>query len=269
MSRPAIRRLGLMLPTTPLHHLLLRELGFPIVATSGNRGDEPIVSDENEAAERLVGLADLFLVHDRPIVRPVDDSVVQIVGGRESVLRLARGYAPLHLTSTNELQPGIALGGSRRARSPRRVARMIVLGPHIGDLSGMETRTAWRRGKDRLAALYGIEAGWIAADAHPDYFSRAFATGTGLPVHRVPHHLAHVLAGMLDNGLEGAVLGVAWDGTGYGGDGTIWGGEFIAVRQTGIRRVAHLLPFRLPGGDAAAREPRRSALGALHAVFGR
>lgn len=265
---PGNPSLGLMLPTTPLHHIVLRELGFPVIATSGNRGDEPIVSDENEVAERLVGLADLFLVHDRPIVRPVDDSVVQLVGGKECVLRLARGYAPLHLECSATLRPGIALGAEQKGAIAVARDRTIVLGPHIGDLSGPETRTAMRTAKDRLAALYGIDAGWIAADTHPDYFTGRLATWTGLPVHRVQHHVAHVLAGMLDNGLKGNVLGVAWDGTGYGEDGTIWGGEFIAVGETAIRRVAHLLPFRLPGGDAAAREPRRSAFGALHAVFG-
>lgn len=265
---PANPWLGVMLPATPLHHLLMDALGFPVVATSGNRGSEPIVFDEAEALERLGDIADLFLVHDRPILRPVDDSVVRVIVGRETVIRLARGYAPLTLTDAAAVTPTLAVGGHQKNAVTVVGDGRIVLGPHTGDLDQAETRAAFTRAVDGLTALHDVAPNAVACDAHPDYFSTHFAESMGTEVRRVPHHLAHVLSGMLDNGLSGPVLGVAWDGTGYGGDGTIWGGEFLAVDGAHYRRAAHLLPFRLPGGEATVREPRRAALGALHAVFG-
>jgi hydrogenase maturation protein HypF len=265
---PANPRLGIMLPYTPLHHLLMAELGSPVVATSGNRGGEPIVADETDALARLGGLADLFLVHDRPILRPVDDSVLRIIAGRETVLRRARGYAPLSLPGPAAATPCLALGGHQKNTVAVAAGGKIVLSPHIGDLAAAETRAAFAETVSGMTALYELRPRRVACDAHPAYHSTQFAESLGLPVVRVPHHLAHVLAGMADNGLDGSVLGVAWDGTGYGGDGTIWGGEFLAVERTRYRRVAHLMPFRLPGGEAAMREPRRAALGALYALYG-
>jgi hydrogenase maturation protein HypF len=265
---PANPRLGVMLPYTPLHHLLMTELGFPIVATSGNRSSEPIVADEKDALARLGGLADLFLVHDRPILRPVDDSVLRIMAGRETILRRARGYAPLSLPRPAAATPCLALGGHQKNTVAVAAGGKIILSPHIGDLAAAETRAAFAEAVSGMSALYGLRPGRLACDAHPAYHSTQFAESRGLPVVHVPHHLAHVLAGMADNGLDGSVLGVAWDGTGYGGDGTIWGGEFLAVEATRYRRVAHLAPFRLPGGEAAMREPRRAALGALYALDG-
>ncbi len=265
---PNSPRLGLMLPTTPLHHLLLREFGGPLVATSGNRGDEPIISDEADALARLGDIADLFLVHDRPIVRPVDDSVVQMVADEPCVLRLARGYAPLRLVAPVDLPPGLALGGEQKNAMAIARAGAVILGPHIGDLGSAETRLRLRADVTAFAALHGVTPQWVAADAHPDYFSSRLAAELPLPVHCVPHHAAHVLSGMLDNGLDGDVLGIAWDGTGYGEDATIWGGECLAVTRQTVVRVAHFLPFPLPGGDSAAREPRRAAFGALHVIYG-
>jgi hydrogenase maturation protein HypF len=265
---PANRRLGLMLPYTPLHHLLMDELKFPIVATSGNQGDEPIVAGEDEALTRLAGLADGFLVHDRPILRPVDDSVVQVVMGRETVLRCARGYAPLSLTHPAATTVALALGGHQKSSVALAVRKHIILGPHIGNLGGTEARAAFARAVEATARLYDASPQLLACDKHPDYHSTHFAERLALPLRRVRHHLAHTLAGVVDNGLEGPVLGVAWDGSGYGGDGSVWGGEFLAIDATSYRRVGHLLPFRLPGGEVAAREPRRAALGALYATFG-
>ncbi len=266
---PTVSRLGVMLPATPLHHLLARELGFPVVATSGNRRSEPIVADEVEALRKLGGLADLFLVHDRPILRPVDDSVVRVIAGRETVLRHARGYAPqLFMAPFPAAAPSLALGGHQKAAVAITIGGDIVLGPHIGDLSGAETRVALAEAVEGLTALYGLHAQSVACDAHPDYYSTRLAERLGPTVIRVPHHLAHVLACMNDNGLDGRVLGVAWDGTGHGRDGTVWGGEFLTVDDTKWRRVAHLARFLLPGGEVAGREPRRAALGALYAVFG-
>jgi hydrogenase maturation protein HypF len=260
--------LGVMLPYTPLHHLLMSEIGFSVVATSGNRCDEPIVADEAEALERLGGIADRFVVHDRAILRPVDDSVVRVVAGRRAILRLARGYAPLVLPRPTLAAPALALGGHQKDAVAVAVGKQIILGPHIGDLDSAETRTALARAVERTTALYDIHPQLIACDEHPDYYSTRFADRLGPQVQRVPHHLAHALAAMVDNSLGTPVLAVTWDGTGYGGDGTIWGGEFLRLDETRYRRVAHLEPFRLPGGATAMREPRRAALGALYAMFG-
>ena len=259
---------GAMLPYTPLHHLLLKELGFAVVATSGNRGDEPIVTDAGEAREKLGLIADFFLVHDRPIRNAVDDSVVRVMGGREVVLRRARGYAPLPIACASLDAPVLALGGQQKSAIATGDAGQLFLGPHIGDLGSEGTRSAFARQAADLPRLHGIAPARVGADLHPDYVSTRMAASFGLPVARVPHHLAHVLGGMIDNALTGPVLGVAWDGTGYGGDGTIRGGEFLTVDDESFRRVASLFPFRMAGGEAAVREPRRSALGVLHAMFG-
>jgi hydrogenase maturation protein HypF len=260
--------IGAMLPYTPLHHLLLTELDFPIVATSGNRSDEPIVADESEALSRLAGIADLFLVHDRPIVRAVDDSVVRIVAGRPQLLRRARGYAPAPIAA--ELEPGIlALGGHQKTTIALTTAAGIVLSQHIGDLDSPEARDAYDRAVDDITRLHDTPPRLVVRDLHPDYHSTHVAAGIDAPVVAVQHHLAHVAACMAEHGLSPPLLGVAWDGTGYGPDGTVWGGEFLRVTEAGWRRVAHLRPFRLAGGEAAMREPRRAAIGLLFAAFGR
>lgn len=263
---------GIMLPYTPLHHLLMRELGFPVIATSGNRGGEPIVVDEREALDKLAGLADLFLVHDRPIAHPVDDSVVRSIADEPVVLRHARGYAPLELAlKVNEggdTRPTLALGGYGKSAIAVASGGQIVLGPYIGNLEDSEARVAFARSAAAMTALYGVAPQTVACDAHPDYHSTRFAERTAMRVQHVPHHVAHVLAGMIDNGLDAPILGVAWDGSGYGGDGTVWGGEFFTLERDCYRRVAHLQPFRLPGGEAAVREPIRAALGVLYALDG-
>ncbi|HEX3990112.1 MAG TPA: carbamoyltransferase HypF [Acetobacteraceae bacterium] len=261
-------RLGVMLPYTPLHHLLLREFNCPIVATSGNPGDESIVTDETEALERLAGIADCFLVHDRPIRRPVDDSVVRVMAGQPVILRRSRGYAPMPISYEPVANPVLALGGQQKNAVATGFAGHLFLSPHIGDLTAARTREVFARTAEEQPVLHGIAPDVVACDTHPDYHSTGVALASGLPVARVPHHLAHILACMVDNGLDGPVLGVAWDGTGDGGDGTIWGGEFLTVDAERFRRIAHLRPFRLPGGDAAVREPRRAALGLLHEIYG-
>ena len=260
--------LGIMLPYTPLHHLLLRALGVPVVATSGNLGDEPILSDENAALPRLSGIADCFLVHDREIVRPVDDSLARVMAGQSVVLRRARGYALRPVALKSASPPVLALGGHQKNAIATAFGGEILAGPHLGDLEAPATRIAFDAGVERLTAFHALRPEIVACDAHPDYHTTRYAAQLGVPVLRVPHHLAHVLSGMVDNGLEAPVLGIAWDGTGYGADGTIWGGECLALYDGYFRRAAHLAPFRLPGGEAAVREPRRAALGALHALFG-
>ncbi|MCC6730400.1 MAG: carbamoyltransferase HypF [Chthonomonadales bacterium] len=260
--------LGVMLPYTPLHHLLLGDLGVPLVATSGNLSDEPICTDECEALRRLHGIADLFLVHDRPIARHVDDSVARVVLGREMVMRRARGYAPLPVRLPEPAPRVLAVGAHLKSAVATTVEDMVFVSQHIGDLETEEAYRAFRRVVADLASLYGDGQRMVACDLHPDYLSTAFAEATGLPRVSVQHHYAHALACMAENAVAPPALAVSWDGTGYGPDGTVWGGEFLAVDAAGYRRAAHLRTFRLPGGDAGAREPRRSAIGALHAILG-
>jgi hydrogenase maturation protein HypF len=278
--------LGIMLPYTPLHHLLLAELGFPIVATSGNLSEEPICIDENEARTRLAGIADAFLVHNRPIARQADDSVVRVVLGREMVLRRARGYAPFPIAVPRPLPPILAVGAQQkntlavsvgpasragpecRSASGTYPGCQVVISQHVGDLDTPLALEAFRRVAADLPRLYEVTPGTVVCDRHPDYHSTRHAETMGLPVVSVQHHHAHVRAGMAEHGLSGPVLGVAWDGTGLGMDGTIWGGEFLRVTERGFERVAHLRTFRLPGGERAVREPRRTALGLLYEILG-
>jgi hydrogenase maturation protein HypF len=260
--------LGVMLPYTPLHHLLLAQIDFPVVATSGNLSDEPICTDEREALRRLNGIADLFLVHNRPIARHVDDSVVRLMAGRELVLRRARGYAPLPIQLKDPLPPTLAVGAHLKSAVAISVERQVFISQHIGDLETVAALTAFRRAANDLSELYETRPTRIVADTHPDYVSSRFARESGLPVVHVQHHYAHVLACMAENELESPVFGVAWDGTGHGPDGTVWGGEFLKITGTGFERFAHFRTFQLPGGEAAIKEPRRCALGLVHEIFG-
>ncbi len=265
---PTNHYLGVMLPYTPLHHMLLREITLPVVATSGNLTDEPICIDEREALRRLRGLADVFLVHNRPIVRYVDDSVVRVVLGRELVLRRARGYAPLPLRCKGATKRILAVGGHLKNTIALTVGENVFVSQHIGDLESAEASEAFRRTVSSFESLYGSEFERVAADRHPDYFSTHFAKTLDVPLVSVQHHHAHVVSCMADNDIEGPVLGVAWDGTGYGTDGNVWGGEFLLADTGSFERVAYFRPFKLPGGDQAIREPRRVALGLLHELFG-
>ena len=296
--------LGAMLPYTPLHHLLMAELGFPVVATSGNLSDEPICTDEHEALERLRNIADVFLVHNRPIIRHVDDSIVRVMLERELVLRRARGYAPLPITiggaisasphnqGVVELRPPkiiLAVGAHLKNAVALSVGNQVFISQHIGDLETEQAHSAFRRVIADFEKLYEAKPQIIAADLHPDYLSTKFALERRPParqvgrshfsVHAVPeagapivmqvqHHIAHILSCMAENEIAPPVLGVSWDGTGYGLDGTIWGGEFFLVTNESIERIAHLRPFRLPGGDKAVKEPRRTALGLLYEISG-
>lgn len=260
---PCNPTLGVMLPYTPLHHLLLEDLGFPIVATSGNRADEPICTDEREALDRLRGMADAFLVHDRPIARHVDDSIARIVLDRELLLRRSRGYAPLPITVRGLAGAILGVGPHLKNTVALSVGENVFVSQHIGDLETVESYRAFEAAVVALEGLYAATPVRVACDAHPNYLSTGFAHRSGAPVVEVQHHVAHVLACMAENEIEGAVLGLAWDGTGYGPDGTIWGGEFFLVGDDAIRRVASFRPFPLAGGDQAVKEPRRSALGLL------
>jgi hydrogenase maturation protein HypF len=261
--------LGVMLPYTPLHHILLRRLAMPVVATSGNISDEPICTDEREALARLNGIADMFLIHNRPIVRHVDDSVARIMMGRELILRRARGYAPMPVPVKSPL-PGSVLAVGAHLKNTVAVTRgtEVFLSQHIGDLESAEAMSAFRRAILDFRQLYELPLDTVACDLHPDYLSTKYARELSTSVHTVQHHYAHVAACMAENELEENVLGVSWDGTGYGLDGTIWGGEFLLADETSFRRVATFRSFPLPGGERAIKEPRRAALGLLYEVFG-
>jgi hydrogenase maturation protein HypF len=261
--------LGVMLPYTPLHHLLLRAIDGPVVATSGNRTEEPICIDEHEALQRLVDIADLFLVHDRPIVRRVDDTVIQVVLGQQQVLRCARGYAPLSLQlPTGGVSGGLAVGGHLKNTVACSSADSVYVSQHLGDLETEPATVAFAEAIAQFGQLYDFTPQAVACDAHPDYFSSRYAATAGLPIRRVQHHYAHVLSCMAEHALAAPVLGVAWDGNGYGLDGTLWGGEFLRITTTGFERLGHVRPFPLPGGVQAIQEPRRTALGLLYSVFG-
>jgi hydrogenase maturation protein HypF len=275
--------LAIMLPYTPLHHLLMAELGCAIVATSGNLANEPICIDEHEAIKRLNGIADLFLIHDRPIVRPIDDSIARIIMGEETIIRRARGYAPLPISilkDKNSHPPILAVGAHLKNTTAIAIDRQIFLSQHIGNLQTPQAIDAFSQVIANFQKLYDFEPETIACDRHPDYFSSQYAQNSGKKVIPVQHHYAHVLACMAENQILGeTVLGIAWDGSGYGLDGTIWGGEFLLIpaieslnstsEKKLFQRVAHLQPFPLPGGDRAIKEPRRSALGLLYEAFGK
>lgn len=265
---PGNPNLGVMLPYTPLHHLLMEELRVPVVATSGNRSDETICTDEVEAVRRLHGIADFFLVHDRPIARHADDSVVRVSLGRELVLRRARGYAPLPVELEEPIPPLLAVGGHLKNSVAWSAGPNVFISPHIGDLDTAQAFDVFEQIVTTLPAIHESVPSAVACDLHPDYQSTRFAESLNLPLVRVQHHYAHVLSCMAENGLRAPVLGVAWDGTGYGADGTIWGGEFLRINVDSYSRDAHFRTFPLPGGEAAIREPRRAALGLLYEMWG-
>ena len=260
---PELPWLGAMLPYAPLHHLLLRELGFPVVATSGNLTDEPICTDNAEARARLGAIADYFLMHDRPIARPLDDSVLAVCGGEPLAMRRGRGLSPYSLPLPGAPDGWLAAGAQMKSAVAVTAGGNAVMSPHVGDLDHEGAARLWERAAADLAGLHGLKPVAAAVDLHPGYASTQGAAAWGVPLEGVQHHHAHIAACLAENGLEGPVLGIAWDGTGLGTDGTIWGGEFLVCTRAEFRRAAWLRPFPLVGGDAAAREPRRAALGVL------
>lgn len=266
--------LGVMLPYSPLHHLLMREFGAPLVATSGNLTDEPICISTAEALERLAGIADFFLTHNRPIARYVDDSVVRVMMGRPVVLRRARGYAPLPVATLNIPSDGVlAFGAHLKNTVVVGVGNHLIASQHIGDLETEPAVNSHRLTAAALVDLYRVEPRYLACDLHPDYVSTTTAMQWPSPskplLVRVPHHIAHVLGVMAEHNILGEeVLGVGWDGTGLGLDHTIWGSEFFLVKDKEFRRLAHFRPLRALGGDGAMREPRRAGLAILAEIFG-
>lgn len=286
---PESTRLGVMLPSTPLHHLLLAAVDAPLVATSGNLSDEPIATDEDEAVARLGHLADLFLVHDRPVERHADDSVGWLQGEELQLLRRARGFAPLPVPVRVKLPPILAVGAHLKNAVGLGLGSEVVLSQHVGDLETPEALAAFERVVADLLRLWEAAPVAIAHDLHPDYLSTRWARRAAagdesegplppailgaaregrLRLVPVQHHHAHLASCLAENETEGPALGVTWDGTGYGTDGSVWGGEFLLGDAAGYTRAAHLRPFRLPGGDAAVKEPRRAALSLLFELFG-
>lgn len=265
---PRNHYLGVMLPYTPLHHILMRELNFPIVATSGNLSDEPICIDEHEALDRLSKVAEVFLVHNRPIHRHVDDSIVRVMSGRKQIVRRARGYAPLPILLEKSLPVILGVGAHLKNTVAVSSRNQVFISQHIGDLETAESFNAFQQVIRDFQTLYALQPQAVACDMHPDYLSTQFARTINLPVISVQHHYAHVLGCMTEHGLTGTALGISWDGTGYGMDGTVWGGEFLRITEKAFERVAYLRLFGLPGGDKAVKEPRRSALGLLYEMYG-
>ena len=276
--------LGVMLPYTPLHHLLMEAVARPLVCTSGNLSEEPMAIEIDDALHRLGGLgsstsegiADRLLVHDRPIVRPVDDSVAHIGPDGLQVLRRARGFAPLPIKLNFAAPPILAVGGHLKNTVALAISGQpsacVVLSQHIGDLESPLSLRVFRRAIDDLLEFFAVRPQAVACDLHPDYVSTRYAEELSrrfkVPLVGVQHHHAHVAACMAEHGLEGPVLGLAWDGTGYGPDGTIWGGEALLCRGADYHRAAYLRTFPLLGGDWAARQPRRAALGLLYEIWG-
>lgn len=256
--------IGAMLPHTPLDHLLMDRCRFPLVATSGNHNDEPIATENADAQERLSGIADAFLWHNRPIARPCDDSVVQVTGGAERVMRRSRGYAPLPILVRQPLKKVLAVGADRRSTVSVAMGRQVFLSPHIGDLSTEQGLAVFQKTVSDLCRLFHFEPDLVACDMHPDLRSSLHAESLGLPVTRVQHHMAHAAACAAENDIVPPYLGVVWDSSGYGVDGTLWGSEFFVVDERGFQRLAHFRPFLLPGGDSAVRDCRRTALSLLH-----
>ena len=263
---PGLATVGAMLAYTPAHRALVRLAGRPLVATSANASDEPMPIDNETARAELSGVADAFLLHNRTIERPADDSVVRVIGGRAAPIRVGRGLAPVRLSVPADLPSALAVGGHLKAAVAFCRGDTIALGTHVGDLSTPSVRRRYREVVADFGRLFQVEPEAVVCDKHPDYFSTRLAQETGLPLIAVQHHVAHAAATLAEYGEVGPALAITWDGTGLGDDGGIWGGEFFRVEPGRAERIAALWPFPLVGGDRAAKEPRRSAAGVLFAA---
>ena len=272
---PRQSTLGVMLAYTPLHHLLIADAGIPLVMTSGNNSDEPIAYRDQEAFEHVGEIADYFLVHDRPIHMRTDDSVVRVAGGETYPIRRSRGYAPAPLAVAEDFgRHVLACGGELKNTFCVAKERHVFLSHHIGDLENYETLRSFREGVEHFCQLFDVQPEVVAYDFHPEYLSTKYAREleeAGLPAVGVQHHHAHVASCLADNGAPGGerVIGVALDGTGYGTDGAVWGGEFFEGSvEEGFARRGHLEYASMPGGSAAIRQPWRMALAQLVALYG-
>jgi len=261
---PGLDEIGAFLPYSPLHELLFADFGAPLVATSGNRSGEPVLTDPQEATCQLAAIADAFLHHDRPIVRPADDAVVRVIAAAQRPIRHGRGSAPLEAVLHRSLaRPVLALGGQSKVTVALAFARRIVLSPHIGDLHLARGRLVFEQVAEDLQRLYGVRAGALITDTHRGYSSASWARRQGVPVHTVQHHRAHASALAWERPDVARWLVFAWDGVGLGDDDGLWGGEALCGAPGDWQRLASWRPFHPPGGDRSAREPWRSAA-ALH-----
>ena len=266
---PFQKTLGIMLPYSPLHHLLLAGPLKSLVMTSGNVSDEPIAYKNEEACHRLSEIADFFLLHDRDIHMRCDDSVVRVIQGRPYVLRRARGYVPFPIKLPYDLEMILACGAELKNTFALSRGPYVFVSHHIGDLENMETLLSFEQGIEHFKSLFSIQPKAVAYDLHPEYLSTKYALSlSGIPKVGVQHHHAHVVSAMAENGLDGEVIGVALDGTGFGTDSTIWGGEFLRADLRDFQRVAHLRQVPMPGGSMAIKEPWRMALAYLCEAFG-
>lgn len=265
---------GVFLPYTPLHLLLLDKLDIPIVATSANVTDEPICTNL-ESLQKLAGVYDYVLEHNRDIVNGCDDSVVMVVKEEQIILRRARGYAPVSIKLPFSLEYNVlALGANQKSTIAIGFDNQAILSPHIGDLDGIASVAYYEKNIETLKRVYNFNPHVIAYDKHPRYESTKIAqqilkNDSKLKAHEVQHHYAHILAVMAEQHIQGKVFGIAFDGTGYGGDGNLWGGEFIICDYEGYERIAHLEYFKLLGGAKAIKEPRRVALSFLFSLYGK
>ncbi len=266
---PGNSYLGLMLPYTPLHYILFEHVDFPLVMTSGNLSDEPIAYEDEDAFLRLGQIADYFLAHNRVIWHRCDDSVTRVYRGREYPVRRSRGYAPAPVKLSREMGQVLAVGGEQKNTFCLTKGRYAFISHHIGDLENLETLQAFEREIAMYKKLFHVEPDLVAYDYHPEYLSTKYALDLpGIKKTGVQHHHAHIASCMAENGLDGQVLGVAFDGTGFGPDGSIWGGEFLYASLTDFRRIGHLKYIPMPGGARAIKEPWRMAAGYLYSQFG-
>jgi hydrogenase maturation protein HypF len=268
---PHLLFLGVMLAYTPLHHILLRDAGLPLVMTSGNLSEEPIARDNDEALRRLHGIADYFLVHNRDIYSRYDDSVAVVERGISQIVRRARSYAPYPIHLPFDARQVLGCGAEEKNTFCLTEDNYAFVSQHIGDMENMETLEHFDATISLYKRLFHIEPEVIAYDLHPDYLATRYARelgGPGMNLVAVQHHHAHIASCMADNGLENPVIGIAFDGTGMGADGNIWGGEFLVADYRSFHRVGHLEYLPLPGGDAATKRPYRTAVGYLFTLLG-
>ncbi len=267
-TAPGNRSLGVMLPYTPLHHLLLRATGRPIVLTSGNASDEPIAYRDDDALARLGGIADAFLAHDRAIHIRTDDSVGRVFRGRRLLIRRSRGYVPEPIRLDGGFpRPVLACGAELKNTFCLAKGQHAFVSHHIGDLENAETLRSFTEGIEHFGRLFNVVPQVVAHDLHPEYLSTKYALDRpDMDLLGVQHHHAHIASCLADNGADGPVIGVAFDGTGYGPDGTIWGGEFLVADLASYERGGHLVPVPMPGGAAAIRQPWRMAAAYLGAA---
>jgi hydrogenase maturation protein HypF len=265
---PGNRYLGVMLPCTPMHHLLVRDFARPLVMTSGNLSEEPIAKDNDDALRRLGGIADYFLFHDRGIHSAYDDSVCLVSRGAPASIRRARSYAPYPVKLPFGTRPILAVGAQEKNTFCLARDAFAFVSQHIGDLENIETLDHFTETVELYKRLFRIAPEAVACDLHPDYLSTRYARGLEgtLPLFGVQHHHAHVASCMAERGLDGPVIGVAFDGSGFGTDGTVWGGEFLIARYDGFERAACLEPMPLPGGEASIKRPYRLAFAYLRAL---